>query len=242
MPFSILLLLFSPMASAMLPDWSEYNRVLERYVTAAPDNGARVNLVRYSRLARNQAFRSVVSTVENFPLNKLETDDEKLSFYINAYNILAIKTVLDNWPVKSIKSIGNLLHPVWEKEVGMLGGKPVSLDDILHKILRPMGEPRVHFAVNCASRGCPEIRREAFTPKNLDQQLDDQVVKFLKIRNGFRLLPKKNSVRIAKQFRWYRDDFKEMGGVPVFLRRYVDIPEDYKFRPNITYDWDLNGK
>ncbi|MGH8557393.1 MAG: DUF547 domain-containing protein [Methylococcales bacterium] len=94
---------------------------------------------------------------------------------MNSYNILAIKMVLDHWPVESIKDAGGLLNPVWNQRAGEIGGEPVTLGQIEHKILRPMGEPRIHFAIVCASVSCPNLYNQPYTAARLNTQLDEQV-------------------------------------------------------------------
>lgn len=117
--------------------------------------------------------------IKQFPVKNLSSREKKLAFYINSYNILALKMVVDHWPLKSIKDIGSLFRPVWGKVAGTISGKLVSLDDIENDIIRPMGEPRIHLAIVCASVSCPDLRTEPYTAKKLDSQLDEQVRLFL---------------------------------------------------------------
>ncbi|MGR9037784.1 MAG: DUF547 domain-containing protein, partial [Gammaproteobacteria bacterium] len=156
------------------------------------------------------------------------------------YNILALKTVIDHWPVDSIKDAGSLLSPVWGKPAGSIDGKTVSLDDIENNILRPMGEPRIHFAIVCASVSCPDLRSTPYTASTLNAQLDEQVHEFLaNADKGLRI--GKTSIRVSKIFDWFEKDFKTVGGVEAFIRRYrSDLPQ-LPFKADIDYDWDVNG-
>jgi len=156
------------------------------------------------------------------------------------YNILALKTVLDHWPVESIKDVGSLLSPVWDKPAGNIGGKAVSLGEIEHKILRPMGEPRVHLAIVCASVSCPDLRNTPFTGSELDSQLDEQARQFLNNADkGLKIGSKR--IRISKIFDWFEEDFRSIGGVEAFIRGYrPDLPA-LRFTESINYDWDVNG-
>ena len=148
--------------------------------------------------------------------------------------------VLDHWPIDSIKDIGSLISPVWGKFAGDIDGKAVSLDEIENKILRTMGEPRIHFAIVCASVSCPDLRNTPYTSSKLNAQLDEQAQQFLSnTEKGLRI--EKDSIHISKIFDWFEKDFKSVGGVEAFIRGYrIDLPK-LPLKDDIDYDWNMNG-
>jgi hypothetical protein len=235
---SLLVLGMSGMAAE--PDWSDYSRLLGEHVQPGVKRGVALNTVNYAELKKSGEVDRVAAQLAAFPMEKLASRDEKLAFYINAYNVLAIKMVLDHWPLESIKDVGSFISPVWKKPAGRLGGKTVTLDELEHRILRPMGEPRIHFAIVCASVSCPDLRVEPYTAKRLDAQLDDQTRKFLgNPAKGMRV--EEGSVRVSQIFDWFKKDFDKLGGVETFIRRYQDVPEKLPVKANIPYDWALNA-
>jgi len=238
MAFTALLILSFNIFAAE-PDWNAYAEVLKN-VTPGTKNNVKLALVDYQTLKENGKLEAAYQQLSSFPVKNLSNKDEKLAFYINAYNILALKTVIDHWPLDSIKDDGSLLSPVWGKPAGSIDGKTVSLDDIENKILRPMGEPRIHFAIVCASVSCPDLRNTPYTASKLNAQLDEQVQKFLtNADKGLRVGDK--DIQISKIFDWFGKDFKPAGGVEAFIRRYrSDLPE-LPLKEDINYDWNVNG-
>jgi hypothetical protein len=238
MAFTALLML-SFNIFAVEPDWGAYTEVLKS-VSPGTKNNIKLALVDYQTLIENGKLEAAYQQLSSFPVKNLSNKEEKLAFYINAYNILALKTVVDHWPVDSIKDVGNLFSPVWGKPAGSIDGKTVSLDDIENKILRPMGEPRIHFAIVCASVSCPDLRNTPYNASKLNVQLDEQVQKFLD-NTGKGLRIGDESIRISKIFDWFGKDFKPVGGVEAFIRRNrPDLPE-LPLKEDINYDWDVNG-
>ena len=226
-------------AVAEEPAWGAYYSVLS-HVKPGSKNGVSLMLVDYPAIKADGSLDKAYRELAAFKPERLAGREEKLAFYINAYNILALKMVADHWPVESIKDAGNLLKPVWDKPAGELGGKTVTLGEIEHKILRPMGEPRIHLAIVCASVSCPDLRNEPYTAAGLNQQLDDQALRFLN-NQGKGLKIEENAIRVSRIFDWFEEDFKSQGGVRAFLKRYrTDLP-DLKVEADITYDWEVNS-
>lgn len=221
------------------PDWTSYQTVLS-HVKPGIKNGVLLIQVDYQTIKTNGSLDKAVEELSAFKLERLTDKNEKLAFYINAYNILALKKVADYWPTESIKDAGSLFTPVWDKPAGNLGGKTVTLGEVEHKILRPMGEPRIHLAIVCASVSCPDLRDEPYTAMRLDNQLNDQTRQFLN-NKGKGLKIEKKVIRISKIFDWFEDDFERIGGVSAFLKHYKkDLPK-LKVKANIPYDWATNG-
>lgn len=239
----IALLVIPAIASAVEPSMDLYQKLLTQYVKTEKHHGTTLNWVNYTALKKDAAFTQLVQQFADFPPEQLEGKKEKLAFYINAYNILAMKTVVDHWPVESIKDVGSFLRPVWKKEAGTIGGKTVSLDEIENEVLRPMGEPRIHVAIVCASISCPDLRAEPYTAEKLDEQLDDQARKFLSNpQKG--LVIEGERARTSKIFDWFAEDFeKAYGSVRMFISQYSDLPEDIKLKTGgLPYNWSVNGE
>jgi len=190
----------------------------------------------------DQILNRYLSELEE--LSKMDFDlfskDEKLAFWINAYNAYTVKLIIDGYPVKSIKDLGGLFSNPWSKEFISLFGKKMSLDNIEHDTIRKnFNEPRIHFAVNCASIGCPSLYREAFTAKNLDKQLDSATKYFLK--NNSKNKIKNSTLYLSKIFKWYSQDFeKSHGSVKKFVELYLPEAKNTNDIDYLDYDWNLN--
>ena len=237
----ILYTIQSSLVFGQSPDWSEYDRILQKYVSVQVQSSIPVNWVDYTGIGQDNAFKKLVQSIETFPIEQLDDQAEMMSFYINAYNILAIKMVLDHWPVKSIKNAGSWVRPVWDKVAGTIDGKEVTLGMIEHEILRPMNDPRIHMAIVCASLSCPDLRREAYRAEILHDQLQDQILNFL--RNDAKGLKIDNDrVHLSKIFKWFEKDFSSYGGVDSFIHGLIDIPPDLSIKTDIEYNWSLNGQ
>ena len=164
------------------------------------------------------------------------TREDKLAYWINVYNAFTVKLIIDNYPVKSIRSIG----APWGKRFFSLGGEKYNLNEVEHKILRKMGEPRIHFAIVCASISCPKLKNKAYTANDLEAQLTSATEEFLTDETKNNLT--ENKVKISKIFRWFDKDFKQNNQTIIsFINKYVpiDIAEDAKISFN-SYDWKLN--
>ena len=161
--------------------------------------------------------------------------EEKLAYWINAYNALTVDLIIRNYPVKSIKDINN----PWKQRLWEFGKNNYNLDEIEHEILRNMNEPRIHFAIVCASYSCPKLQNEAFTAEKLDQQLTKATKDFLADTNRNEI--SENSIAISKIFDWFSKDFTKNGSLIDFLNLYtkVNISPNAKKRYK-DYNWDLN--
>lgn len=233
-------LLLGTSALASEPDWTAYTQLLARHVSDGQQDGIALKRVDYSALKSDPAWPQTLAALEQFPVQKLETRAETLAFYINAYNILAIRMVLDHWPVTSIKDAGSWISPVWKKPAGTLNGKTVTLQQVEDDFLRSLQEPRIHMAIVCASVSCPDLRAEPYRAATLEQQLDDQATRFL-ANAGKGLKISGGHAEVSKIFDWFEDDFKVSGGVESFIRRYYPSPQPVVIKDYIDYNWNLNG-
>ncbi|MGV7219947.1 MAG: DUF547 domain-containing protein [Nitrospinales bacterium] len=229
-------------------DFSGWDELLKKHVKVRTESGVRFSAVNYPAMKKDANYSKLVSELKKFSPDSLKSREEKLAFWINLYNVFAVKMVQDHFPVESIKDAGSFFNPVWDKEVGVVGGKKVTLSEIEHEILRKMGEPRIHVAIVCASVSCPDLRKEIYTAENLDAQLDDQVKRFLENRGkGLRIEREDSKVFLSSIFKWFKEDFDTNGGVLAFVSRYVSEKDatylkDKKLKISyLSYDWNLNS-
>ncbi|MDG1571854.1 DUF547 domain-containing protein [Robiginitalea sp. M366] len=162
--------------------------------------------------------------------------EETLAYYINLYNAGTVALILEHYPVGSIKDI----RSPWGKRRLKLGDATLSLDDVEHGILRKMGEPRIHFALNCASFSCPKLRPEAYFADRLEAQLEAAARDF--INDPLRNRAAGGRPELSRIFKWYGADFTQGGGTLTgFLNRYLKtpLPEGTTLR-YLPYDWSLN--
>jgi hypothetical protein len=233
-----LLLLSALCASASLlnaaePDYTAWNNLLKKYVRPGSRDGIKSNLVNYAALAKDPLWSSAQEAITGFNTAKLSAKKERLAFWINAYNMAAIRKVLEIYPTISITARGDA---VWKSPAIRIGGKNYSLDEIEHQQLRPLGDARIHFAIVCASLSCPDLRSEAYTARQLDRQLEAQVRAFIANKTkGVRI--ESDAAYISAIFNWFAQDF---GNVPEFIARYgVTLPNGTPVR-EIRYNWNLN--
>ncbi|MCR8921873.1 DUF547 domain-containing protein [Dasania sp. GY-MA-18] len=193
------------------------------------------------------------------PQFNLWSKQQQLAFLINAYNAATVALILTAWPdIESIKELGSWYSSPWSKEFIPLLGKTRTLDDIEHNLIRGAGrynDPRIHFAVNCASIGCPALRAEAYDGDKLDKQLDQQTLLFLS--DSKRNYIDGETIKLSSIFKWYREDFEkgwrgffrledfllahaaEMGISKDLVEKLRTADADIDF---IAYDWRLNAK
>jgi Protein of unknown function, DUF547 len=211
-----------------------YNGLLGKYVA----NGG----VKYAAWKDNpadlQAIQQVVDGIAREKVSGLGKKDQ-LAFYLNAYNAWILHEALDKYPTKSVK---DLLFTFFTGQRIKVAGEKMSFNHLEKDIIRPkFGEPRVHFALNCASRSCPPLNRESFRGDKLDVQLENLAVAFVNSPKGVDYSSEKKTAALSAIFNWYRDDFKAVGGPIEFInrRRHPPLPGDVKITYQ-DYDWSLN--
>ncbi len=192
-------------------DHTQWDDLLKRHVVAI-DQGVATQ-VDYSGFARERfQLKAYLRSLESIPLSTFKNwpKAEQLAFLINGYNAWTVELILSEYPkVKSIRDLGSWLESPWERRFIPLLGKLRSLDEIEHEMIRAeqhYQEPRIHFAVNCASIGCPALSTDAFTGGRLDRQLDEVTRLFLSDRSRNRLSG--DTLYLSKIFEWYREDFE----------------------------------
>ncbi|MGH7291817.1 MAG: DUF547 domain-containing protein, partial [Myxococcota bacterium] len=158
--------------------------------------------------------------------------------------------VAKHWPVESIKDIGSLLFPVWDKTAGEIFGSTYSLDQIENEKLRTLGDPRIHAAIVCASISCPSLAREPFVSTGLDAQLDAAFARFVANPDkGFRLDRAANTIHLSSIFKWFAEDFEKQGGVQSVISHDLGDADRTWLQTNgakarveyMDYDWRVNG-
>lgn len=164
--------------------------------------------------------------------------EEQLAYFINVYNANTIKLIVDNYPVESIKKVDATISPFLKNFI-FIGEKEFSLADIEKGFLQKMNEPRIHFAINCASISCPKLLREAYTAENVNALMDRAAKEFI---NSDKNDITENSAKVSEIFKWYKKDFlNQSESIIDYINQYADT----KINPNvelsyIEYNWDLN--
>ncbi len=170
--------------------------------------------------------------------------NDRLAWWMNAYNAYTVQLIIRHPGIKSIKEIGGKLPHVnssWDLKFIKIGKRRYDLNAIEHGIIRKkFKEPRIHMALVCAAKSCPALRREAYKGKLLEEQLDDQCKRFLADSEKNKITSE--SVRISKIFDWYAGDFDRAGGVIAFISKYTQIRNVPQGKPDyLPYNWELNG-
>ncbi|MCL5037981.1 MAG: DUF547 domain-containing protein [Chloroflexi bacterium] len=221
------------------------NPILENYVSMGEVDGVRLNVVDYGALRKSPDFKAALKLLKEYDPSDLRGAD-RLAFYINAYNLLAMKTVADAWPVDSIQDAGK---DVWDRNAGKIGGQDYSLNYIEEEILGlQFQDLRVHFALACASVSCPDLRTKAYEGTTLNDVLDEQTRSFLRNPGkGLRIDRENKVVWLSPVFKWYEDDFNRKSGPIKFIMNYVPDDEkrfleswDYDVK-YMDYNWKLNA-
>lgn len=219
----------------------KWDQLLKKYVTAH-------GVVNYEGflIDKQQINEYLEYLNQNPPLDRWTTN-EKLAFWINTYNAATVKLIVDNYPVQSIQDLQPALripfiYDVWHKEFFKIGDEERSLDEVEHEILRKeFDEPRVHFAINCASISCPKLRNEAYIAEKLDEQLNAQAWFFINKDRYNQIAP--DHIKISRIFLWFVSDFTKNDTLINFLNKYSDIKIEESAKIDyLEYNWGLNNK
>ncbi|SDS46421.1 Protein of unknown function, DUF547 [Christiangramia echinicola] len=208
-------------------DHTSWDNLLKKYV----DQDGNVNYQGFVKekkeLEEYLSYLAGNQPKESWPI------EEQLAYYINLYNAGTVLLIVENYPVASIKDIDK----PWRKEFIRIGDKNISLGTIEHSILRKMNEPRIHFAINCASFSCPKLLNEAYTVSELENQLEEVTKGFI---NSDKNNIDKNQVVLSKIFDWYKKDFPN-GDLISYINKYSRVKVSDKVDVDfMDYDWRLN--
>lgn len=228
--------LFAAPAAAQSIDHTPFDALLKANV-----KGDRVN---YQGFVNQPTFKAYIDAIGKTDPASLKTRDERLAFWINAYNAHTINAVLAHWP--KIESVSKVYPDFgfFKRAEMLVGGKKYSLNDIENTVIRPtFKEPRIHAALNCASVSCPPLLGHAFTAATLDAQLTQVMAAFIND-------PKRNKIAadgvlLSEIFNWYKADFEAAGGTKAYFKKFLKDPAAIKVLEGATikfmqYNWDLN--
>lgn len=234
-------------SSTEIVDHELWQGLLDDYLVTDTDSG--VNLFDYAGLLDDDRqplddYLDVLLSEDPLKLNRLE----QKAYWINLYNAATVRLIIDNYPLTTITKLGDSLTSFgpWDDSAVVVNDIDLSLNDIEHRIIRPLyNDYRIHFAVNCASIGCPNLAPEAFTASELDEQLDAASTEYLTHPRGLQF--EGSTLNLSTLFEWYADDFgSNQSEVLATLGKHIDEETsqalaNFTGSPNYEYDWSLNG-
>ena len=229
-------------------DHSSWNSLLAKYVDA---NGYVDYTTWKASAADQQSLDAYIQhlSAASFPANA--TREARLAFWINAYNAVTVKGILREYPTTSIRNHTAKLYGynIWKDLQLIVGGRPYSLEAIEHEVLRKMGEPRIHFAIVCASIGCPRLLNEAYTADNLDEQLTVNAKAFFADRTKFSADARTGTIQVSPILSWFADDFGSSTAAqmktiaPYVPAQAQSLTSSGQVRVKyLDYDWGLNDQ
>lgn len=219
---------------------TQWDGLLKRYIS---DKGL-VNYAAMKLQAADELDKYVEMLGENPPADTW-SEPQQLAYWINTYNAFTLKLILDNYPLQSIRDLNPgisipFVNNIFSQKRFMIAGEKISLGNIEHGILRKQfDEPRIHFAINCASASCPLLRNEAYTPEDLEAQLMEQAIHF--VNDNFRNKISPNHLLLSRIFQWFKGDFTKNGSLIEFINQYAEVKIDSDAKVDfLPYDWTLN--
>ena len=227
-------------------DHKPWQKILDKYLQS--DHPSGVNRFHYSQVSADdkKALKIYLSQLRSIDPRAYRRS-EQMAYWINLYNALTVDLILDNYPVKSIKKVGKGLFSFgpWDDDIVRIAGNKLTLNDIEHKILRPLWkDPRIHYAVNCASYGCPNLVTKVFTASNTDFLLNQSARDYVNHSRGVRF--EDGNLIVSSIYHWYSEDF---GGhdqkLIEHLKKYAEPQlkqklDQYQGPIDHEYDWSLN--
>jgi hypothetical protein len=226
-------------------DHAKFDQVLKEYVDEK-------GLVDYNGIAKDPRFSAYMHALQKAKVEELSRDGQ-LAFWINAYNAVTIDKVIKWKPEKSVRE--TFVPGLWTStkffttKEHIVAGRTLSQDNIEHDILRrQFKDPRIHFAIICASKGCPPLPRVAYTEENVQKRLHEEAREYINSPRGTRIDRAENTLSISKIFDWFRADFvNKSGSVMDFMRPYMDteLRQFLQRKPMIgyiEYNWALNNQ
>ena len=221
--------------------WDAYDNILKHHVSDGT--------VDYQGLAQSQPFKHFMARLrqhkpaDNYTAGSDKhsaTQHQKTAFFINVYNALTLELITNNMPLESIKDIGGWFSSPWKIDLFAYQGQLLNLNDIEHKILRKLGEPRIHFAINCASISCPVLRNEAYRAGQLDTQLQEQQWQFINSPLGVQQVDG-TGARVSKIFDWFEEDWGAQAQILHLIRsNHAKGQQIQHISGYLPYNWQLN--
>lgn len=228
-------------------DHSDWQQILDGYLIS--DHISGVYRFDYARVSADdkQLLDSYLQDLQQLDPRGYSRNTQK-AYWINLYNALTVRLILDHYPVDSITTLGESIVSFgpWDDPVAQIQGQALSLNDIEHRILRPLWQDnRIHYAVNCASIGCPNLSAQVFTASNLDSLLDHAARAYVNHPRGVNI--ENGRLTVSSIYHWYREDFGDTdAALLAHLQQYAHAPlrqqlERYRDGIDHDYDWSLNG-
>lgn len=220
-----------------VPSHQQWDKLLKKHVNAA-------GMVNYKGFQKDRSdLDAYLKTLSETAPKKIRSENDQKAFWINAYNAYTVSLILQHYPVKSIKDIGGNVYKIntpWDIKFIRIGGEKYDLNNIEHKILRrKFDDPRIHFAIVCASVSCARLSRDAYTGDKLEAQLEAETKGFLndKTKNNIRA----DKAELSKYFTWYRGDFTKKGSLVDYINKYSQTKINDNTKINyLDYNWNLN--
>ena len=212
-------------------DHSKWGQLLQKHVTAKGN-------VNYEGFVKDKAtLEAYLNSLSKTKPNDTWSRNDAMAYWINAYNAFTVKLILNNYPVKSIMNING--GKAWDLKFIEIKGEKYSLNNIEHDILRKKyTDPRIHFAVNCASVSCPKLLNTAFFAESLESQLEKAAKEF--INNDSKNSISSNKAQVSKLFDWYKDDFTTNGLLVDYLNKYSTTKLTTTKVGFKEYNWNIN--
>lgn len=229
-------------AETIRVDDGPWDRFLGAYVRPGRDG---LNRVAYGSVsaADKRALQAYLNALQSVDVDRLTKAQQK-AYWINLYNAATVDLMLDNYPIKSIRNIGVLSLGPWDRKILAVKGQKLSLNDVEHRILRPIWrDVRIHYAVNCASVGCPNLARTAYRPNNIEALLEAGARDYVNSPRGFARVNGK--LTASSIYDWYEGDWGSEAAVLAHARKYARGGTAALLSQAVTidgyhYDWSLN--
>ncbi|MFY2509692.1 DUF547 domain-containing protein [Vibrio pectenicida] len=225
-------------SSTVIIDHQVWQKLLDDYLITKGE----FTLFKYASVSQQDKqlltqYIQKLSHTDPLMLNKAE----QYAYWVNLYNAITIELILEAYPIKSITKLGGLFSfGPWGDDVTSINGKDLSLNDIEHRILRPIwNDPRTHYAVNCASLGCPNLQHNVFTAENTEMLLEQAAKSFINSDKGV-LVTKDNSPQLSSIYDWFSDDFGDKASLIKHLNHYRPDLATLNGKFSYDYDWSLN--
>ena len=227
-------------------DHSAWGQFLERYLRVSPDSEGR--LLAYGKVTSEdkKRLKVYIETLTRIDPRQYSRAVQ-MAYWINLYNALTVDLILKNYPLKSITKLGPwYAFGPWDQELTKVAGQSLSLNDIEHRILRPLWQDkRIHYAVNCASLGCPDLALEPYTAVNLEKMLSEASRRFINQEKGVEFVD--GRLVLSRVYEWYGVDFGSQKDLLVHLKAHASEQlrkrlEKYTGPIDYRYDWSLNDQ
>ncbi len=226
-------------SSVIKVNHQKWQTILDKYLVTEGEN----TLFRYKSVSSSdkQSLKSYIreqSSIDPLQLTKAQ----QYAYWVNLYNAVTVDLILEAYPIKSITKLGGLFSfGPWDEEVVKINNKRITLNDIEHRILRPIWkDPRTHYAVNCASLGCPNLQAQAFTASNTEQLLEQAANSFINSNKGVKITGKQ--AHLSSIYEWFAEDFGTKAQLITHLAQYRPGLNNWNGKVVYDYDWALNEK